>query len=125
MNTKLALHFGRNTYPDDVRAVWGGRLIFPADLVWDRQDLASRDEKSRHDLITWLNGKNHDGAIAKMRDCLADAGWRAHNGVWPDMKFEQEVVIYEDEQGKIVGSAQGSSGYMYVCGWLKEHTKEG
>jgi hypothetical protein len=40
-------------------------------------------------------------------------------GLTPSMKYEQEAVIYEDEQGIIVGSAQGSYGYLYVCGWLK------
>jgi hypothetical protein len=35
------------------------------------------------------------------------------------MEFHDEAVIYEDERGKIVGSAQGSYGYLYVAGWLK------
>lgn len=120
--TKLAITFGRRTYPDNVRAVWGARLIWPNDLVYDRQDLDARDDDAKQALIDWLNGPNDgDGALAKMRDCLGDAGWRAHNNVWRDMKFEDEAVLYEDDKGKIVGSAQQSSGYMYVCGWLTEH----
>jgi hypothetical protein len=119
-NTKLKIAFGRSTYPDDARAVWGARLIWPNDLVYNRQDLAAHDDDAKQALIAWLNGPNEgDGAIAKMRDCLGDAGWRAFNGVWPDMDFEKEVVIWEDDKGKIVGSAQGSHGYIYVAGWLK------
>jgi hypothetical protein len=119
-NTKLEIGFGRRTYPDDVPAVWGARLIFPNDLVYNRQDLAAHDDDAKQALIAWLNGPNEgDGAIARMRDCLGDAGWRAFNGVWSDMEFEKEVTVWEDETGKIVGSAQGSHGYFYVAGWLK------
>jgi hypothetical protein len=119
-DTKLSLAFGRRTFPDNVRAVWGARLIFPNDLVHDRQDLAVRDDDAKQALIAWLNGPNSgDGAIAQMRDCLGAAGWRAANGVYGDS--DNEVVIWEDDKGKIVGSAQSSHGYMYVCGWLKEH----
>ena len=38
--------------------------------------------------------------------------------MWPTMVHKWEVVIYEDEDGKIVGSPQNSGGYVYVCGWL-------
>jgi hypothetical protein len=105
-----------------VRAVWGARLIWPNDLLHDRQDIDAHDDDAKQALIAWLNGPGTgDGAIAAMRDCMGAAGWRAANGVWPDTPFDQEAVIYEDDRGKIVGSAQGSHGHFYVCGWLKEH----
>ena len=109
--------YGRRTYPDDVRAVWGARFIWPNDLLWDRQDLAAHDDQSKSELISWLNGSgNGDGAINRMRMVLTApiAIGMTHTG-------DEEVVIYEDEIGKIIGSAQSSHGYVYVAGWLKDH----
>jgi hypothetical protein len=113
-NTRLKIDFGRATYPDDARAVWGARLIWPNDLLHDRQDIASSDDEARFDLIAWLNGPNRgDGAISKMRDKLmvpSELGW-TQSGT-------DEVTLYEDGTGKIVGSPQGSFGYVYVAAWL-------
>jgi hypothetical protein len=123
-DTKLEITFGRRSFPDNVRAVWGARLIFPADLVHDRQDLAAHDDEAKAELIRWLNGADdtgRNGAIAKMLDVLRDTNRRYEVGIYPRMKFEQEAVIYEDDEGKIVGSDQASGGHLYVCGWLKEH----
>jgi hypothetical protein len=120
--TKLSLAFGRRTYPDNVRAVWGARLIWPNDLVPDRQDLAAHSDEAKQELIAWLDGPNRgDGAISKMRDALREP---YSLGLSPMMEFEEEVTIFEDEDGKIIGSAQGSGGYVYVCGWLFEHDDE-
>jgi hypothetical protein len=122
-STKLSISFGRRTYPEDVRAIWGARLIWPNDLVYDRQDLAAHGDDDKQALIAWLNGPgNGDGAIAKMRVALKEP---YKLGLFPMMRFEDEAVIYEDDEGKIIGSAQQSGGYLYVCGWLKAHTKEG
>jgi hypothetical protein len=116
-DTKLSISYGRRTYPDDVRAVWGARLIWPNDLLWDRQDLAAHDDDSKQALIAWLNGPNSgDGAIKTMRDKLT-----APSSLGLTSNGEEEAVIFEDEIGKIIGSAQGSYGYLYVCAWLKEH----
>lgn len=128
MDTKLdALHFGYRKYPDDLLAVWGARLIFPNDLVWDRQDLQATDDDAKQALIAWLNGPNSgDGAIAKMREILRSVNQRYK--ISPDLgdgRGDDEHVIYEDDEGKIVGSPQSSGGYLYVAGWLKAHTKEG
>jgi hypothetical protein len=127
MDTKLSIAFGRRTFPEDVQAVWGARLIFPNDLVWDRQDLDSHDDDAKQSLIAWLNGPNTgDGAIKKMRAILADTNKRYE--ISPDLgsgRGDDEAVIYEDDEGKIIGSPQSSGGYLYVCGWLKAHTKEG
>lgn len=123
-NTKLMIGYGRGTHPRDVRAVWGARLIWPNDLVADRQDLASHDEEARSDLIAWLNGPGGgDGAITEMRIALSTISGREARDIRHDMPFEEEAVVYEDDKGKIVGSAQGSFGYFYVCGWLKAHTQ--
>lgn len=114
-NTKLSIAFGRNTYPDDVRAVWGARLIWPNDLLNDRQDIAARDDEAKAELIAWLNGPNRgDGAIKHMKDKLL-----VPQELGLSYDGQQEAVIYEDAEGKIVGSAQGSFGYVYVAAWLK------
>ena len=118
-NTKLSISYGRRTFPDDVQAVWGARLIFPADLVWDRQDLDSHNDEAKSALIAWLNGNPEGtGAIAKMREVLNDTNKRYELGVGTS-RDDAEAVLYEDETGKIIGSPQSSHGYMYVAGWLK------
>jgi hypothetical protein len=120
-STRLELHFGRDTYPDDVQAAWGARLIWPNDLVYNRQDLDGHTSEAKDALIAWLNGPGGgDGAIGKMRAILSDTDKRFEIGI-TSASQEKEVVIYEDEVGKIVGSPQGSHGYVYVAGWLKEH----
>jgi hypothetical protein len=92
--------------------------------VWDRQDVQSHDDEAKDALIAWLNGTpSGTGAIAAMRDCLSSTSWCVANGVSGKMDFEKEVVIYEDNTGKIVGSSQNSHGYFYVCGWLKAHVQ--
>lgn len=115
-DTKLTLAFGRRTYPDDVQAVWGARLIWPNDFLNDRQDLAAHTEEAKNELIDWLN----NCAIGMMREHLRVP---SSVGMTQYMTHEQEVVIYEDGTGKIVGSPQKSGGYIYVCGWLHGHTK--
>ena len=116
-DNKLSLAYGRHTYPDNVQAVWGARLIWPDDLLHDRQDLASNDDKAKMALIKWLNGEvPGNGAIAKMREALQSPYMV---GIYPSMKFDDQGIIYEDDKGIIVGSCQQSYGYVYVAGWLK------
>lgn len=126
-NTELKLGFGRRTYPKDVRAVWGARLIWPDDFLHDRQDLDAQNDEAKALLIHWLNGADDtgkDGAIARMRKVLADANQRAAKNIWRSMEFGEEAIIYADEDGVIVGSTQGASGYVYVAGWLFIHTED-
>jgi hypothetical protein len=114
---RLEIAYGRKTYPDTVDAVWGARLIEPDDLVYNRQDLAARDDESKQALIAWLNGTPEGtGAIAKMREKLGNYGQQAL-GLYGNT--DTEAVIYEDDTGIIVGSCQRSYGYVYVAGWLK------
>lgn len=106
------LMYGRKTHPDNLRAVWGARLIWPDQLVHDRQDLVAVDDESREALMHWLNNGGIANALQKLRTPYT-LGLKATT--------DNEVVIYEDESGKIIGSAQSSHGYVYVAGWLKEH----
>ena len=114
---RLKIAFGRMTYPDDAAAVWGARLIWPNDLLHDRQDLAARSDADKQALVEWLDGTpTGTGAIYQMREALRDP---YKLGISPGTRYEIELNLYEDERGKIVGSPQGSHGYVYVAGWLK------
>jgi hypothetical protein len=118
-DTELQLMYGRRTHPPGVRACWGARLIWPNDLVWNRQDLVATDDESKHELVTWLNGPNNgDGALSKALTALREpySLGLSHN-------TDDEAVIYEDSTGKIIGSAQSSHGYLYVAGWIKAHAE--
>jgi hypothetical protein len=120
MSTKLRPSYG-SRFADtfmvgDINAVWGARLIWPDDLVHDRQDLDSNNDEAKAALIAWLNGASDGsgGAIAKMHEKLKTP-------VTLGLKYDgnQTAVIYEDEDGIIMGSAQSSHGYVYVSAWLK------
>lgn len=116
-NTDTRLAFGRQNYPKTVRAAWGARLIFPNDLIWNRQDVIAIDDEAKQQLIAWLNGPGRgDGALSKALEVL-----RAPYTLGLATNNDTEAVIYEDEEGKIIGSAQSSHGYLYVCGWLHAH----
>lgn len=120
MDTKLTIAFGRRTFPDDVQAVWGARLIWPADLLHDRQDLAAHSAEAKQELIAWLNGPNRgDGALRKTLDALKDP-YQFFTGNNDDTC----ALIYSDEQGEIIGSPQGSFGYVYIAAWLHKHTEQ-
>lgn len=105
---KLAYGLSR-AIPDDVETAWGARLIGPADLLHDRQDLVAKDDASKATLVEWLNG----GAIAAMCAELRH-GYARLAQDWDVMP-----VLYEDERGIIMGSTNASGGYVYVAGWLK------
>jgi hypothetical protein len=82
-------------------------------LLYDRQDLVAENDEAKAELIAWLNGSpSGTGAIAKMREWLRENYWRFRQD-------DEQVTIYEDSEGIIVGSTQGSGGYVYVAGWLK------
>lgn len=117
----MTLAFGCNRgLPDGVRCAWGARLIWPDQLLHDRQDLINRGTvMDKIDLVWWLNGpENTMGAIAT---ALSYARSEAVQRELGGPAGEEIVAIYEDHRGKIVGSAQGSHGYLYVAGWLHEH----
>lgn len=97
----------------EARAVWGARMIAPCDLVANRQDLVSEDEAAKAALMEWLNPEG-TGAIGKAQEKLREVYGRALK-----RDSEASMVLYEDDIGIIVGSAQASYGYVYVTGWLK------
>jgi hypothetical protein len=102
----LSLAFGLRAIPSGVRTAWGARLIWPADLVHDRQDLKGPDAD---DLRAWLNAGPLGIALARMREDRA--------GLIPSES--RTITLYEDETGVIKADPQGSHGYLYVAAWLK------
>ena len=103
------LNFGLREMPD-VTCAWGARLIWPNDLVHDRQDLVGSDP-TRSDLIAWLN----DGPL---RSALDEAAKLAREYVLSPGD-DNTVTLYEDERGLVRANPQGSHGYLYVAAWLK------
>ena len=98
--------------PEGVKTAWGARLIAPNDLVWDRQDLVAENDEAKAKLIAWLNGSPEGtGAILQMRERLLELRY--------DLRGDKEVVLIDDEHGRIVGNERNSGGYVYVAGWLK------
>ena len=106
------LRFGlNNAVPDGVPAAWGARLIFPDDLLPDRQGFVNSDSAEGKALHGWLNG----GAL---RQALEQAWRLSENGrLFGDEC--RDVVLYEDEVGRIAGNPNKSFGYLYVAAWLK------
>jgi hypothetical protein len=106
----MSLAYGLRTAPED-RPAWGARLIWPNDLVHDRQDMTGSDaERAR--LRGWLND---DGVL---RAALAEARRQAKAY---ELRADEnrEVVLYEDRWGIVKANPQGSHGYLYVAAWLK------
>jgi hypothetical protein len=109
----MQLAFGLSrVVPEEVETAWGARLIEPADLLHDRQDLVAENDEAKQELIAWLNGSpSGNGAIKGMREHLMK-----------EARLPQDrntFTLYEDADGVIVGSTNGSYGYVYCAGWLK------
>jgi hypothetical protein len=106
-------------------AVWGARLIFPDDLVWDRQDtinyggLPDDQYALDRDLLTnWLNG-TRDGYYPTTRgESPLDQALRAAKRL---LRADQDenVVLYEDGIGQIIGNPRASFGYVYLVAYLR------
>lgn len=106
----MNLSFGLgDAVPAAVSTAWGARLIFPDDLLPDRQDVNGDDVAP---LIAWLN----DGALPKALSHarkLADAGKIRNSD-------SAGFTLYRDRRGVIVANAHASYGYLYVAAWLHE-----
>lgn len=114
----LSLPYGATrSLPANVRVAWGARLIFPADLLWDRQGCAGGEDgcAERSELLAWLSAGAGDAARAEARR-LARDGWTSRD--------DDTRVLYDDGVGRIVGNPQGSGGYLYVAAWLYSHVTE-
>lgn len=101
--------------PEGVRAAWGARLIWPNDLVWDRQDVVGEPD-DRSALTEWLNA----GPLRWTLERLSNIDGHYEGGLSPSEN--RTITLYKDERGTIVGNPQGSHGYLYVAAWMHEHT---
>lgn len=106
MTERLA--FGLNGVAPDGVTVWGARLIWPNDLVWDRMDCIGDDRKP---LADWLSS----GAEVEMRDRLARL---SHDDPTWTPRTNETRVIYDDGRGVVVANPRSSGGYVYVAAWL-------
>lgn len=110
---KPALQFGLTTaLPDGITTAWGARLIFPDDLLHDRQSFPGMETEAGGRLKDWLN---KGGAL---REALAAARKMSKN-----FKLSPEsrdiVTLFEDIVGRIDANPESSYGYLYVAAWLK------
>lgn len=116
----LAFGYGRGI-PVGITTAWGARLIAPRDLLPDRQDLKAESDEAKAALIAWLNGSPPGtGAIDKALSEIERQYDKYGTGTGAICGSEdKEHLLYEDDQGKVVGNTNGSCGYVYVAGWLK------
>jgi hypothetical protein len=104
----MGLTFGlHNTAPETAEAQWGGRWIFPDDILWDRTSWIGYGTPAGDRLKSWLN----TGALGKAREAARKSGL--------SQSENRTVVLYEDAAGVIKGNPNGSYGYLYVVAWLK------
>jgi hypothetical protein len=115
----VRLQWGRGVaVPDGTEVAWGARWIAPADLVWDRQAWHAPEGADHLEATTplanWLNSGPLAAAKLESARLFREGQW--HGG------SEDERVLFEDANGRIVGSPQGSGpgGYVYVAAWLQE-----
>lgn len=114
----LPLGYGARQYlAPGLKAAWGARLIVTeggvVDLVGDRQDLAGDYQP----LMAWLNG----GAIKAAREALRERLIRGE----VHTREAAAVIVFEDEQGMVVGNTNGSGGYFYAAAWLFNDAPDG
>jgi hypothetical protein len=105
------LAFGLRAIPEGVACAWGARLIWPDDMVYDRQDNIG-DEGDRMMLHLWLG----DGAL---KSALTEARRMADSYELRPSE-DREVTLSEDETGVVKANPQCSHGYLYVAAWLKQ-----
>lgn len=108
-----------------VAAAYGERKIAPfdrgrADWQGEAPQLVALEE--------WLNGsagvgERRDGSapIDQARETALRLGFGRGADTMYGAGSEHVTSLYEDDRGKIVGSPQGSHGYVYIAAWLKAH----
>lgn len=137
MPDNISLPFGASwLLLPGTKAAWGARLIFPDDLVHDRQGTAG--DKELADLtLEWLNSKvdmvhpkkvwdPKDGWKTVIGDLVSmtvggHARWKARQlyeiGEMTS-KSKTGHVLYMDHKGAVLATPNGSYGYLYVSAYL-------
>lgn len=137
MPDNISLPFGASwLLVPGTKAAWGARLIYPDDLVYDRQGIAG--DKELVDLtLEWMNSKVDMVHPKKVWD--SEAGWKTITGDpvnatilgharWKAIQLNEDGdmspkdkkghVLYLDEKGAVLASPNGSYGYLYVAAYL-------
>jgi len=113
------LQYGRNYGVPDVTTAWGARAILHqqggVDIVHDRQ---GGDGPRKAELMAYLNEKFPWGKLQTRVDELLYKG-----ALKPDS--DELVVLFADDQVKLVGSPNASYGYLYMRAWFKEDEIDG
>ena len=109
MSDDLDLRWGHTwSLPKHVRTAWGARLIYPDDVVWDRQD---------------ATGPRKDELLAHLRDVVGDAPWRRARELDDkgamSPRDELDWILYEDAQVRVIGNPHKSFGYLYVVAYFR------
>jgi hypothetical protein len=105
------LSYGLREMPN-VKAAWGARLIFPNDVVGDRTSSFGVTGDDKDELMTWLRTKAPQPSDSEFVNAV-----RTFTTPTDDHVF----TVFEDDEGIIQASAQGSHGYLYMAAWLKKH----
>jgi hypothetical protein len=109
----MKLEFGLSAaIPEAVTTAWGARLIFPDDLLFDRQDMHGDDVPA---LRGWLNGAG--SSVGALRRALAEAR-RLADRYKLTRDGRQTVTLFRDKTGVVVACPNASAGYLYVAAWL-------
>lgn len=109
----IDLAFGYRQLPEGVTTAWGARWIIDqegrVDSVWDRVDACGEDEPKAR-LLEHLRENVRDIPNRKLSDMLFDYE--------VSTREDRDVVLFEDEVVRVVGSPQASAGYFYVSAFL-------
>jgi hypothetical protein len=129
--TRAALRVGYNAgIPNSYKhAAWGARMIYPADLAWDQQNLThfgdmdateEQRERDRKLLTDWLNGTK-DGYYPKPKgEHPLALAFQAAEARPVRSDENREVVLYSDEIGVIVANPNASNRYLYCAAFLRQ-----
>ncbi len=106
----------RRHVPMNAEAAWGARAIWERQgydlatlgFVGNRQS-ATGTEEARGRLQAFL-----DGAMRPLREAFA----QAQREGWSQSSADVRTLV-ETEDGVIVGTPNGSYGYVYLAAWLK------
>lgn len=102
--------------PAELTAAWGGRAIVTADglfdLPFDRTDcIGEQDDRIR--LLDYM------GAVYSPDTMRRDvAGRLTSRNI--DTRSDAEVILFDDEVLRVVGSARSSAGYFYITAYMKD-----
>lgn len=119
MQLPYGLHWG---LVPGIKAAWGARAIISqdgmVDLLHDRQG-ADGEEPLVKKTMDWLNGPSKPIKAARE---LASSLLTNYEMTTKD---ETGYILYQDREGAIIASPNGSCGYLYISAYLFEALPDG